>query len=71
MKYITTFFWTAILGAVIGYIGGALQNVTADYTQAMVTALIAGSIGTILVYYISRSNAPKVGKAEEDESEEN
>ncbi|QIL50834.1 YjzD family protein [Weissella coleopterorum] len=69
MKYITTFFWTAILGAVIGYIGGALQNVEANYTQAMVTALIAGSIGTILVYYISRSNAPKVSKTEEDESE--
>ena len=71
MKYFTTFFWTAILGAVIGYIGSALQNVPADYTQAMVSALFAGSIGTILVDYSYRSFAPQTSKAEEDESKEN
>ncbi|MDR3240729.1 MAG: YjzD family protein [Lactobacillaceae bacterium] len=67
MRYIVTFFWTAVLGAVIGYIGSALQNVQADYTQTVVVALFAGSLGAIGAYFISKSNAPKVTVTEDEE----
>ncbi|KRN75780.1 hypothetical protein IV73_GL000279 [Weissella kandleri] len=68
MRYVTTFFWTGILGALIGYIGGALSNVSVNYEQAMVTALIAGSLGTILTYFISKNNAPQVKNGDKAEA---
>ncbi|MFL1695557.1 YjzD family protein [Weissella kandleri] len=69
MRYVTTFFWTGILGALIGYIGGALSNVSVNYEQAMVAALVAGSLGTILTYFISKNNAPQVKTSDESEAE--
>ncbi|MCM0582267.1 YjzD family protein [Weissella diestrammenae] len=69
MRYIVTFFWTAILGAVIGYIGSALQNAHADYQQTIIVALVTGSIGAIASYFISKAHAPKV-VMDSDEDEE-
>ncbi|MDR3190708.1 MAG: YjzD family protein [Lactobacillaceae bacterium] len=59
MKYLVTFFWTFILGEVVGYIGSALLGVSYDATQTSIVAALIGTLGAIMVYAISKSATPE------------
>lgn len=59
MKYVVTFFWTFILGEIIGYIGGALEGTSYNATATSLFAMVIGAIGAIAFAAISKSAAPK------------
>lgn len=59
MKYVTTFFWTFVLGEVLGYVGSALEGVSYNATTASVFAMIVGALSAIVVAVISANAAPK------------
>lgn len=53
MRYLVTFFWTIILGQIVGYLGSSLMNATYDFhTSLLISIVVAlaiivfGSIGT-------------------------
>ncbi|KAA8434170.1 YjzD family protein [Weissella sagaensis] len=62
MKYIVTFFWTFVLGEIIGYIGSALESTTYDATATSLFAVVVGVIATITYVAISKSAAPHADK---------
>lgn len=62
MKYIVTFFWTFVLGEIIGYIGSALESTTYDATVTSLFAVVVGVIATITYVAISKLAAPHADK---------
>lgn len=62
MKYIVAFFWTFVLGEIIGYIGSALESTTYNATATSLFAVVIGMIGTIAYVAISKSAAPHADK---------
>ncbi|MGO3733109.1 MAG: YjzD family protein [Vagococcus sp.] len=48
MGKIIVLLWSLILGQVVGYIGGALNQGSYDFTQTVIVSLIAGVIIMIL-----------------------
>jgi len=61
MKYVTTFFWTFVLGEVLGYVGSALEGVSYNATTTSLFAMVIGAISAIGLAVISTSAAPKSG----------
>ena len=66
MKYVVTFFWTFILGEIIGYIGNALEGTSYNATATSLFAMVIGAIGAIAFAAISKSAAPKDAAHAED-----
>lgn len=66
MKYVVTFFWTFILGEIIGYIGSALEGTSYNATTTSLFAMVIGVIGTVAFSAISKSVAPKDAAKAED-----
>ncbi|KRN76744.1 YjzD family protein [Weissella minor] len=58
MKYITLFFWTFILGEVLGYIASALAAVSYDATAVSLFSAVIASIAAIGEFAISKSATP-------------
>ncbi|MBL1229414.1 YjzD family protein [Enterococcus sp. BWB1-3] len=42
MRYIIILFWSFLLGQIVGYIGGALNNGSYDFMWTTIISLIAG-----------------------------
>ncbi|MBM7617087.1 DMSO reductase anchor subunit [Weissella uvarum] len=60
MKYVTLFFWTFILGEVLGYIASALMAVSYDATTVSLFSAIIASVAAIVALLISKSSTPKI-----------
>lgn len=48
MKYLVTFFWTFVLGQVVGYLGSSLTSGTYDFTLTTIISLVAAVIFLII-----------------------
>ncbi|MGL4695597.1 YjzD family protein [Enterococcus larvae] len=55
MRYIIVLFWSFILGQVVGYIGGALNNGSYDFVWTSIISLTAG----VLILLIGQFALPK------------
>ncbi|MGC6767020.1 YjzD family protein [Enterococcus sp. LJL128] len=55
MRYIIALFWSFVLGQVVGYIGGALNNGSYDFMLTTIISLIAG----VLILLIGHFAVPK------------
>lgn len=55
MRYIIVFFWALILGNVAGYIGGALNSGSYDFTQTSLIVLVS----TVIILLMGQVAQPK------------
>lgn len=58
MGKIIVLMWTFVLGQVVGYIGGALNSGTYNFTNTAIVSLIAG----VIIMLIGEAAIPKKDK---------